>query len=43
MWRSLSLAKEMPQLVELTELVVVGSEEPRGPVVWYGQMVAVVV
>ena len=33
----------MPQPVELIELVVVEADEPPGLVVWYGQMVAVVV
>ena len=33
----------MPQPIELAELVVVEVEEPRGPAVWNGQMVAVVV
>ena len=29
--------------VELTELVVVETEEPCGPTIWYGQMIVVVV
>ena len=28
--------------MELIELVVAGTEEPRGPAIWYGQMVVVV-